>query len=319
MAREITDQESYDGEDEPKPKRSRTPNKVLAKELEMAKQIQSVKDGLAIELALFDTRRNYGIINIETGTMFQRPVEFVDEPTMPTVKPKWRYHEHSLPFRVGHKTSTSLPFGLTVVSGLTAAGKSTLVRALPGIKRNLCVENPDNIDELENLKIFCSMDAALLMTARDSILSKSLYAIDGLRAPLFEINGPAGGKGVIMPFFTAITRVSLTLARNGVTMLATVNPMDEDKEYAEAFLSKLAAAVPCLITVEKYKGIKVPGKLGSFTGTIASREERQAQRFTFDADDVAEEIIEEVSFTMPIPLADDPLLNAIQITNLQEK
>jgi hypothetical protein len=296
-------------------------------ERESKQLIEDVVSGKALELCLFDTQRFFGVVNLETGIARLRKVTFIDEPTMPN-KRREHYVERSLPLKVGHADSISLPYGLTVISGTTAAGKSTLLRALgrapigalPNVERVLAVENPDDVEELENLRIFRSVDAALLRVARDTVVHDRLYAIDSLRAPLFEINGPASTKGVIMPFFTAITRVSNQLARNGITMLATVNPMDEDVEYGKAFLSKLAAAAACFIVVDKYTGKKTRGarETGVFEGSIASREEREPQRFIYDASGPVGATSEQVTFNMPPPLDEDPSLSSIQVQSIVE-
>jgi hypothetical protein len=276
---------------------------------------RKVEQGGALELALFEPMK-FGVIDLISGKMYQRSVSFIDEPTVASTVEDRTFIESSLPLSLAASdTPIPLPFGLTVVSGPTAVGKTSFLRALPDIRRLIVVECPDSIQELKTLPIYSSVDAALLASARLTITHQALYALDGLRAPLFETTGPAGSKGVIMPFFTQITRVSNALARNGLTVLATVNPMDDEPGYERAFLSKLSASVPCFISLLP----ECDPEHGLYTGTIATREERKPQRFTFDTRAGGRVITEEVGFTMPVSTEETAPLSNLQITHVQEK
>jgi energy-coupling factor transporter ATP-binding protein EcfA2 len=194
--------------------------------------------------------------------------------------------------------------GLTIISGATGVGKSTLLRSLPDVVRLLAVEPADDIDELQTVEMFDSVDHALMTAVVIASTTNRLVAIDSLRAPLFETDGPAGTKGVIMPFFTKLTRVSNALAQNGLTVLATVNPMDDDPVYTEAFLSKISSAVPAFIRLS-------PGER-VFNGTISTRSNRGGVSFLYDPTSVESAVSEEVEFTLPNNSA--PL---VRYTNLQ--
>lgn len=165
-----------------------------------------------------------------------------------------------------------LPPGLTLVSGSTKAGKSSFGRALvernPLYKRVLVKEPYDSVDEIDDVEAYPSFDAAVAHAIMDNFARpKSLWIIDSLRGPLFETTGAAGAKGIIMPFFTALTEVSNALARCGVTIIATVNPMDTDPEYVKEFLSKLSAAGAAMISLTK-----TDYKVGWYEGSVSVRD-----------------------------------------------
>jgi energy-coupling factor transporter ATP-binding protein EcfA2 len=279
------------------------------------KALAKVKTGRAIELALFESKY-YGIVDLDSGDMYQRKTSFVSEPTYPDKGHTRKYIESTLPIRVGQSNEDlTLPFGLVVISGPTAVGKSSFVRALPGITRLLVVECPDSIEELKGTPIYASVDVALLAAARQTAEHGGLMALDSLRAPLFETDGPAGARGMIMAFFTQITRVSNTLARNGITIVATVNPMDDDPLFEKAFLSKLSASVPCFISLTPSSD---PAR-GVFEGTVSTREERVPQRFSLDSRERRSVVSEEVGFVMEFPEPDKAPLSEIQLSNVKEK
>jgi hypothetical protein len=290
-------------------------NSKVNKETDINRALEKVKSGRAIELALFESKY-YGIVDLDSGDMYQRETSFVSEPTYPGPGHARKYIESTLPIRVGQASEDlTLPFGLVVISGPTAVGRSSFVRALSGITRLLVVECPDSIDELKSAPIYSSVDVALLAATRQTANHGGLFALDSLRAPLFETNGPAGARGMIMAFFTQITRVSNTLARNGITLIATVNPMDDDPLVEKAFLSKLSASVPCFISLMPSGD---PSR-GIFEGTVSSREERVPQRFSFDSRERRAVVSEEVGFVMKFPEPDKAPLSVIQLSNIKEK
>jgi len=189
--------------------------------------------------------------------------------------------QHMLPITVGNKKGITLPAGLIVVSGASAAGKSEFFRGIGRmitVNRVLAVEPPDDAWELENLPIFNSADAGLLSLVFSQLNGdKRLPVLDSLRESLFEINGPAGAKGIVNAFFTAITRVSNALAKNGLTVIASVNPMNKETDYVQEFLNKLSSAVPGFIVLES----RLEDSRGlTFSGTVAFRPDRVPRRFT---------------------------------------
>jgi hypothetical protein len=116
-----------------------------------------------------------------------------------------------------------------------------------------------------------------------------------------------------MPFFTALTRVSNSLAKHGITMLATVNPLQDDEAYVRSFVSKLSSAVPAFVFVEHISSS------GVFSGTVADRENRNPASFTFDTMRTEMEAPEMVSFTVPKHLNGHELFSAVQVNQLKEE
>jgi hypothetical protein len=274
------------------------------------------------EFALFHTDNFFGTFNLKTKNIGSRPRkknDFLDGPQI-HLEPDVKTYQHTLPLIVGGFNNVTLPLGLTIISGPTAIGKSSLLRALPNVARLLAVEPPDSLAELSKIPIYNSADEALMNGVKIALSSDMLPAIDSLRAPLFEINGPAGKNGVIMPFFTALTRVSNTLAAHGITMLATVNPMLEDEDYVQAFLSKISSAVPCFIRVNtaNFRGGNV-----DFSGTIADRKHRTPVSFVYSGESKStkSEAVKptQVSFSAPDPAKVlTTLLGPMQLNKLND-
>lgn len=285
----------------------------------VSKEIKGSKS----EFSLLETTRQVGVVDFSNGDLSVRKKEsLIDSARLnkPLIK-SMKTMEHSIPIQVGALSNLVLPFGLCVISGATAGGKSSFLRALPNVTRLLAVEPPDSEYELENLHLYDNVDAAILQAAYQSSQNQKLHAIDSLRAPLFEINGPAGEKGVIMPFFTSITRVSNSLAAHGITMLATVNPMNTDPGYVSAFLSKLSSAVPCFINLMEINKPQDGSLKGAeFSGTVSTREARGHAPFYFNEKSkqgarAPDEVLFDLKSAGPIENA----LTGIQLSNLKEE
>lgn len=247
------------------------------------------------------TPGNFEVISLDTKKMFlglrpdgtpytRYPEGPWDEPTRLTTN-KRTTSQLYIPLTDAAK-GYALPLGLTVVSGPTAIGKSTFVRALSRVmlaRRVLAVEPADSGDELATKlatnDLFSSTDGALMALmssaqgelARDGAL-RTLLVLDSLRAPVFETDGPAGERGMIMSFFTKLTRVSNSLASSGVTVIATVNPMQEDDLVVKAFLQRLRSALPCVITLS---GATISSAEETYRGTVTGRPLRQEQSFVW--------------------------------------
>jgi len=181
-----------------------------------------------------------------------------------------------------------LPPGLTILSGVTAAGKSALLRALRTrvdggvipLDISRAVEPYDDYDRDWAGGSYMSADGALIASVVSAMRADpngGLPAIDSLRAPLFETNGAAGEKGIIMNFFPLVTRVHETLAAAGISVIATVNPMQSSSEFTTLFLEKLSASVSCFISLQSTEF--VDGDLASASGTISMRPKRQPIAF----------------------------------------
>lgn len=260
-----------------------------------------------------------------SGRPFQRKLEWPEEPVKtPVIQSGVRNPvSFSLPLEFGgRRTDYPINLGLVGVSGATEVGKSTFIRALSklmSMRRLRAVEPADTPDELIDVPCYSSADAALVEVVRQHYFVDStvLHALDSLRAPLFETDGPAGEKGVIMPFFTQLTRVSNALAASGITLLATVNPMNEDKDFVKSFLTKLSAALPTTILLENYER---QGASEVFTGTISSRPNRAKRAFTLHVDgkqQAASSSWAEISFDTSNPVGDEFAAKAL--TNATRK
>lgn len=199
----------------------------------------------------------------------------------------------SLPFSVaGMNGPVMLPPGLTVITGGTGSGKSTFVRALRDsmvgivdVRRLLVVEPHDDGDEIVNVPSYMSADSALVaaVIGEYSLQTKgkrrdipALYVLDSLRAPLFETSGSAGSKGISMPFFAQLTRVSNCLAKAGISVMATINPMDDDTAYVASFNRKLSASLPALIQINAGGNNR-----RGFSGSLEMRPDRSPIQFSF--------------------------------------
>lgn len=195
---------------------------------------------------------------------------------------------HTLALNVRGLTSgIILPPGLTVITGATAVGKSTLVRQLaaasPTNREVIHINATEPFDDPSSeLAWFASVDAALVYAIERQIADPSvLPVIDSLRAMLFEMSGAATSKGMVARFFTQITRVSNALAANGLTVLATVNPMESSPEFVSEFINRLSAALPATIVVTGRTG---GGRRRVAEGYIVMRgfNEREATPFTYE-------------------------------------
>lgn len=253
-----------------------------------------------------------------------RPITRFEDPAV--VKGRVRRKDQPLPLFSDHSEKTVVvPPGLFVISGPTKAGKSSFVRALQRslgprrVTRLLAVEPFDSPQEISDLQAHSSADSALVAAIRLALLDPhALPIIDSLRAPLFETSGPAGRKGVIMPFFTQITRVSNCLAQAGLTVGVTINPMNTESEFVEEFLDKISAAVPASILLQSvdYRGAEV----ASVRGTISVRPQRTPMAFEFRPDaPVADHQLEgrDFSFTPVEPMEIAAKAPAVLVSAIQ--
>lgn len=217
--------------------------------------------------------------------------------------------QQPIPLTVNGKSDIYCPLGLIVLSGQTAVGKSDFVRRLENrqaVFRVLAVEPPSPY-ELATTPMFNTADAGLAALIVEHLRVESeidsgpirppLLVLDSVRESLFEIQGSAGEKGIINAFFTTLTRVSNSLAANGLTVLATVNPMNRNPEYLAEFLSKLSSALPGFIMLEQRTDT---GRSSSsevrFTGYLEFRPERKPLRFEFSTSQSTRIEAQEVSF-----------------------
>lgn len=235
------------------------------------------------ELFGFDSKRT--VFSLEGPAIFTR---MLDSFELPLVADRSRRpaKQFSIPLFTGGARSFTLPFGMTVISGATSSGKSSLLRGLKAAGAPISVyraaEPHDGPADLAE-PFFPDADTALAYAIHDywhEFDRGVIIGIDSLRAPLFETRGAATSKGVIAPFFTAITRVSEQLASCGYTVIATVNPMDDDAEFTKAFLQRLSASVACYIEV---RSSKRSGTDVAIQGVVSVRPDRRPEAFSFES------------------------------------
>jgi len=265
--------------------------------------IPVVKVGKHFDLAMFSSARDYitmtekGVFSIrEKKSVLDEPVRRVNVGELTATK------QFTLPLQVGNmRDGWIVPFGLNIITGGTGAGKSSFARALHRLMKTdrvLAVEPADDNFELENLPIRYSADSALAYLISNAVRGGDrLPILDSLRAPLFEISGSAADKGIINAFFTRVTNVSNSLATNGLTVLATINPLSQEADFLKAFMPRLTSSVPSYIMLES----RTETSQGeTFTGKIAQRPDRKERAFTLfvpkNVDEAARLKPEEVDF-----------------------
>lgn len=233
--------------------------------------------------------------------------QFYDDKTDPGLT-----HVKSLAMLVSRQRSVrfgdvtlNLQPGLTVITGTTGAGKTSLINMIGdswslagGDAYVIKVDEPveGSVDDhrvtqktmIEQSEFYTShvlsagsvegQFAQLLCASIDEATTaavcgmafsdNTLVMIDSLRGLLFETSGPAGSKGIVMPFFTKLTRMNNYLAAAGVCLIVTVNPMDDDVDFVRAFNLKLSASVACYIDISGSTS-------GSMTLKVSERPDRK--------------------------------------------
>lgn len=238
-----------------------------------------------LEIALFDNDREYGGVDKDGKVYVRRRENVFDQPTVAKNASEMASGSQlTLPINVGNRKLV-LPLGLTVVTGGTAVGKSSFVRALGTqvvTERALAVEPHDQPEDISDLRFFVTADAALMYlvqlqrTAHVQGLPAFVPILDSLRQAVFETTGAAGERGMVMKFFTAVTRISSTLARNGLSVIATVNPLQSDSATVNAFVDRLKSSVPCVIELNGMN--RTPSSV-SFSGQVSVRPQRDPKPF----------------------------------------
>lgn len=261
-----------------------------------------------LEIALFDNDREYGGLDKDDNVYVRRREDVFDQPTVvKNASDMASGRQLSLPINVGNRKLV-LPLGLTVVTGGTAVGKSSFVRALSTqviTERALAVEPHDQPEDISDLRFFVSADAALMHLVQ---MQRLAYAqgrpafvpiLDSLRQAVFETTGAAGERGMVMKFFTALTRISSTLARNGLSIVATVNPLQSDAATVNAFIDRLKSSVPCVIELN---GMSRSTHSVSFSGRVSVRPQRDPRPFsvTWETNGVPK-APEATEFFFPLP------------------
>lgn len=240
-----------------------------------------------LEVALFSEERAYGGLDEKNEAYVRRRENIYDQPTVAVVGGMIHGYQPTMPFRVGNAPLV-LPPGITVITGPTGVGKSSFLRELARIVEvdlALAVEPHDDPADIADTAYFDSADAALMYLVRRQrahILADQpapIAVLDSLRQAVFETTGAAGEKGMVMKFFTILTRVSTSLARNGISVLVTVNPLQTDPDALKAFIDRLKSSVPAVL--ELSSSDRSSGGV-SFRGHVSARPDRQARSFDFN-------------------------------------
>lgn len=270
-----------------------------------------------LEIALFDSELKYGGLDDKGQPYVRRRESVFDQPTSIGDKGPVRGQQCELPIRIGN-SNLILPLGLSVITGPTAAGKSTFLRKLGEqvpTDRVLAVEPHDEAGDISDLPFFVTVDAAMMFLiarqrkAFEDGIPPVVSVLDSLRASVFETEGAAGEKGMVMRFFTTLTRISSTLARNGVSILATVNPLQSDAQTINAFVDRLKSSVPCVIELNSTTR---SGNDVTFTGQVSVRPKRDPRPFseTWTTGAPVEQKKRDINF-FDFPLPDDSIVDPL--------
>lgn len=264
----------------------------------------SKKQSRVCEVKSFKDASVYLVFDKEGNASTRKRVDILDEPVCNLATLTKSTIEFELPIQVKGLKSVTLNFGMFILSGPSGVGKSSFMRSLAkvmNINRVLAVEPADTYDELANLPIRYSADSAVAYLVQQFIKgNRALPVLDSLREPLFEIEGSAADKGIINAFFTRVTNVSTSLAQNGITMVATINPLGEDPAFLQVFYSRLKSSTPGYMILKSVEG---PQDNLTYRGVIAMRPDRVERDFVFNVrtaqtGPVGQDLAEEVSFIM---------------------
>lgn len=222
-----------------------------------------------------------------------------------------------------------LPLGLVALIGATKSGKSSLIEALSevvAVDHKLVVEPFDSATDAATRFAYSEADDALATTVfqhrrmrAEDPRAVPLFVLDSLRAPVYETQGTAGSKGVIKAFFTMLTRVSNSLAADGITVVATVNPMeDNDQTFSDAFTAMATSALPAVINLTSVDKTGWAGKL--VVRDKDSPDHRRERSFAFTRGASARAPAQVEVYTMPP--AEQPaleLFSAVELNSLTQE
>lgn len=259
----------------------------------------------------FDTVQD-GDISFRRPIPRGRPLKFV----------KAQKNRVQLGLTHANQTHFTAPRGLIILYAGTGVGKSFFKNELAKRSKRIlplrATEPHDDESEVEQSLDFFEADDALeygfAMWARNR---EVIPFIDSLRGPLFETSGAAGEKGVIMAFFTALTKVSTALAKQGCTMIATLNPMSNNPEQQKIVETYLRASVPAVIQLNSIRD-------GVFSGVLTVRDYdnyRTPTEFTMVASKSKEKLPDmDISHLISVPApAEEPiaLIDAALVSTLK--
>lgn len=143
--------------------------------------------------------------------------------------------------------------GLTLVSGPTGVGKTlvvqALIRASEGKLTYINLLEPfNNVDEIDANPVAYSLQEAIELAAM-SVAMGLVPVIDSLRILTYTSSGATGKRGINMGMFGYLTALNNVLAQAGASMMAVINPLLDEKEDYDAFISNCRSSVVSVIEV----------------------------------------------------------------------
>lgn len=143
--------------------------------------------------------------------------------------------------------------GLTLVSGRTGIGKTlmiqALVRASDGLLAYINLLEPfNNADEVNANPVAYDLREAIELAAV-SIAMGHVPVIDSLRILTYTASGATGKRGINMGMFGYLTALNNALAQAGASMVAVINPLLDEQEDYDAFISNCRSSVVSVIEV----------------------------------------------------------------------
>lgn len=186
------------------------------------------------------------------------------------------YHAADLREKPATAQST-LSTGLTVILGGTGSGKSTYIKHLTESleKDSFRIFRFLETDTAEP-SIFAASEwelGRLLVGFADKGIS--VFIIDSIRDFVFSSNGVLGAGGFNQRIYSNLTLLHELAEQQGISIIVTLNPVDEDLQKMEAVFKNLSSSVD----VVWVQSTKMQGDVLRISGVKRIRSERRQNRF----------------------------------------